>query len=107
MSLNVTENAASRVKELLASKKEEQKLRIYITGGGCSGFQYGFAFEQSPKETDTFVRSLGVEVIIDPISLQYLKGSTLDFQKNLLGSRFVVNNPNAKTTCSCGSSFST
>lgn len=105
--LNITENAINRVKDLQKSGNENKKLRVYITGGGCSGFQYGFNFEVNSNENDVHIEKLGISVVVDPISLQYLKGSTVDFQKNLLGSRFIVSNPNAKTTCSCGSSFST
>ena len=82
------------------------RLRVYITGGGCSGFSYGFAFDENLKEGDSGVNKQGVELVIDPMSYQYLMGSTVDYLEDLQGARFIVSNPNAKTTCGCGSSFS-
>ncbi len=90
--------------------KEEKnsglRLRVYITGGGCSGFSYGFTFDENLKEGDSGVYNQGVQLVIDPMSYQYLMGSTVDYLEDLQGARFIVSNPNAKTTCGCGSSFS-
>ena len=85
---------------------EGLKLRLYVSGGGCSGFQYGFTFDENLKEGDSGVNKQGVELVIDPMSYQYLMGSTVDYLEDLQGARFIVSNPNAKTTCGCGSSFS-
>jgi iron-sulfur cluster insertion protein len=82
------------------------KLRIYVSGGGCSGFQYGFTFDDNAAEDDTRVEKNGVTLIVDPMSYQYLMGAEIDYQEGLDGSRFVIKNPNATTTCGCGSSFS-
>ncbi|VFP86902.1 Iron-sulfur cluster insertion protein ErpA [Candidatus Erwinia haradaeae] len=101
-----TDSAASKVKNLLLYQKNSHlKLRVYITGGGCSGFQYGFTLDDQIHVGDITVEKLGVMLIVDPMSLQYLIGGSVDYVENLEGSRFVVKNPNAKTTCSCGSSF--
>lgn len=105
--IEFTSNAASKVKAL----KEEEgndalKLRVYITGGGCSGFQYGFNFDENVNDGDTVVETEGVQLVVDPMSIQYLLGARVDFVENLEGSRFVIDNPNASTTCGCGSSFS-
>lgn len=105
-SLIVTDAAAARVRELIAARGDEPlKLRVYVQGGGCSGFQYGFALEQDAAEDDTRVEAGGVTVLVDPLSAQYLAGSEVDFVNNLEGARFVVRNPNATTTCGCGASF--
>jgi iron-sulfur cluster insertion protein len=85
---------------------KELKLRVYVTGGGCSGFQYGFSFEDVMAEDDTAVTRDGVTVLIDSLSYQYLAGSTVDYEEGLMGSRFLITNPNASTTCGCGASFS-
>ena len=82
------------------------KLRVYITGGGCSGFQYGFTFDEKVNDDDLTIEKNGVALVVDPMSLQYLIGGTIDYVEGLQGSRFVVDNPNAVTTCGCGSSFS-
>ena len=82
------------------------KLRVYISGGGCSGFQYGFAFEEQRNEDDLVVERDGVTLLVDPLSFQYLAGAEVDYRESLQGSQFVIRNPNAKTTCGCGSSFS-
>ena len=84
----------------------ELKLRVFVTGGGCSGFQYGFSFDETQNEDDTLVQKEGISVVIDSLSYQYLVGSVLDYQEGLEGARFVVTNPNATTTCGCGASFS-
>ncbi|MDD5034570.1 MAG: iron-sulfur cluster insertion protein ErpA [Methylococcaceae bacterium] len=102
-----TRNAASKVSELIAEEgNPELKLRVYVSGGGCSGFQYGFSFEDGVSEDDTSVETDGVTLLVDPASLQYLAGAEIDYQEGLEGSRFVIKNPNASSSCSCGSSFS-
>lgn len=108
MSVNFTEAAANKVAALIAEENETSlNLRAFITGGGCSGFQYGFSFDKEIKEDDTVIRRCGVNLVIDPMSIQYLAGAEIDFQENLQGAQFVIrNNPNAQTTCGCGSSFS-
>jgi iron-sulfur cluster insertion protein len=106
-SINLSARAVRKVRELVAEEDNDNlKLRVYITGGGCSGFQYGFAFEDEVAEDDAAIEKDGVTVLIDPMSFQYLVGSEVDYTEGLEGSRFVVNNPNASTTCGCGSSFS-
>lgn len=105
--ITLTESAAEKVSNLIKEEKNPNlKLRVYVEGGGCSGFQYGFAFEQEVKEDDlTFVYH-GVTLVVDCISHQYLLGSEIDYQDDKLnGSRFIIRNPNAKGTCGCGSSF--
>ncbi|MFQ6024294.1 MAG: iron-sulfur cluster insertion protein ErpA [Acidiferrobacterales bacterium] len=105
--LNVTDSAAKKVKELLEQEDNpELKLRIFIQGGGCSGFQYGFTFDENTNEDDTRVEKDGVTVLIDPMSFQYLMGAEIDYQEGIQGAQFVLKNPNASTTCGCGSSFS-
>ncbi len=102
-----TRNAAGKVSELIAEEgNPELKLRVYVSGGGCSGFQYGFSFEEGVSEDDTAVVTEGVTLLVDPASLQYLAGAEIDYQEGLEGSRFVIKNPNASSSCSCGSSFS-
>ena len=102
-----TDNAANKVKELINEEgNEELKLRVFVTGGGCSGFQYGFTFDEETSEDDTAMQKNGVTLLIDPMSYQYLIGAEIDYQENLEGSQFVIKNPNAKSTCGCGSSFS-
>jgi iron-sulfur cluster insertion protein len=104
---NVSARAAEKVKELLEKEANScRKLRVYVTGGGCSGFQYGFEFAQDGADGDMEINSRGVQLLIDPMSFQYLMGAELDFKDDLMGSQFVINNPNATTTCGCGSSFS-
>ena len=105
--LNFTASAARKVRELIEEEKNPAlKLRVYIQGGGCSGFQYGFAFEEEQAEDDLAVDRDGVTLLVDPLSLQYLMGADIDSTENLSGAQFVIRNPNAKTTCGCGSSFS-
>jgi iron-sulfur cluster insertion protein len=102
-----TDNAAKKVKELIEEEgSPDLKLRVFVSGGGCSGFQYGFTFEDTVNEDDTQVEREGVVLLIDPMSLQYLTGAEIDYQDSLQGSQFVIRNPNATTTCGCGSSFS-
>ena len=101
-----TDSAANKVKELIAEEKNPAlMLRVFVTGGGCSGFQYGFTFEENANEDDTRVEKNGVTLLIDPLSYQYLTGAEIDYQESLQGAQFVIKNPNAKTTCGCGSSF--
>lgn len=105
--LQFTESAANKVKLLIAEEENPNlKLRVYITGGGCSGFQYGFTFDEKINEGDMTIEKQGVSLVVDPMSLQYLVGGTVDYTEGLQGARFIVTNPNAKTTCGCGSSFS-
>ena len=102
-----TDSAAAKVRQLLEEENNaDLKLRIYVAGGGCSGFQYGFTFDENAAEEDTRVVKNGVTLLIDPMSFQYLTGAEIDYQEGLDGSRFVIKNPNAVTTCGCGSSFS-
>ncbi|PLA73853.1 iron-sulfur cluster insertion protein ErpA [Hydrogenovibrio sp. SC-1] len=104
--VNFTEAAAEKVSGLIQDEgNPELKLRVYITGGGCSGFQYGFTFDESQTEDDTVVEKEGVKLMIDPMSFQYLVGAKIDYVEDLQGARFVIENPNATTTCGCGSSF--
>ncbi|MEJ2765417.1 iron-sulfur cluster insertion protein ErpA [Photobacterium sp. MCCC 1A19761] len=105
--LNFSDVAANKVKALIAEEENpELKLRVYITGGGCSGFQYGFTFDEKVNEGDTTIENSGVTLVVDPMSLQYLIGGTVDYTEGLEGSRFFIDNPNATTTCGCGASFS-
>jgi iron-sulfur cluster assembly accessory protein len=106
-SINLSARAVKKVRDLVAEEENEQlKLRVFITGGGCSGFQYGFTFDELIADDDTALETEGVTLLVDPMSLQYLVGSVVDYTEGLEGSRFVVNNPNATATCGCGSSFS-
>ena len=104
--LDFTVAAAAKVRELIAEEgNAELKLRAYIQGGGCSGFQYGFEFDENQAEDDIAIVTDGVTLLVDPLSLQYLAGATVDYSESLSGAQFVIRNPNAKTTCGCGSSF--
>jgi len=103
----ITDSAVNKVSQLKAAEGNEQlKLRLYITGGGCSGFSYGFKFDEVANDDDTLVERSGVTMLVDALSIQYLEGSSVDYKESLMGSQFVVENPNATTTCGCGSSFS-
>ncbi|WP_111642369.1 iron-sulfur cluster insertion protein ErpA [Marinimicrobium alkaliphilum] len=105
--LQVSQAALAKVKSLVEEEgNPDLMLRVYVTGGGCSGFQYGFTFDEALAEDDTIVDRDGVKVVLDAMSYPYLAGSQVDYQEGLQGARFVVNNPNATTTCGCGSSFS-
>ncbi|HEB57682.1 MAG TPA: iron-sulfur cluster insertion protein ErpA [Gammaproteobacteria bacterium] len=102
-----TDAAAAKVRSLIEEEGNENlKLRVYITGGGCSGFQYGFTFDENVQEGDTELENGGVTLLIDPMSYQYLVGAEIDYKEDLQGAQFVIRNPNATTTCGCGSSFS-
>jgi len=101
-----TPAAAGKVRQLIDEEGNDAlKLRVYIQGGGCSGFQYGFEFDEAKAEDDLAVETDGVTLLVDPLSLQYLTGAEVDYTENLQGAQFVIRNPNAKTTCGCGSSF--
>ncbi|QCI17613.1 iron-sulfur cluster insertion protein ErpA [Buchnera aphidicola (Acyrthosiphon lactucae)] len=105
--LKFTEKAIKKIKHLMEIQENNSlKLRIYIIGGGCSGFQYQFIFDSLINEDDIIITQSDISLIIDPISLQYLYGGQIDYLENLEGSKFIVSNPNAKNTCGCGSSFS-
>ncbi|MEE9422386.1 MAG: iron-sulfur cluster insertion protein ErpA [Gammaproteobacteria bacterium] len=105
--LDFSDAAAAKVKSLIAEEKNpDLKLRVFISGGGCSGFQYGFTFDEAVNDGDTEVENSGVTLLVDPMSYQYLVGATIDYKDDLEGARFVIENPNATTTCGCGSSFS-
>ncbi len=102
-----TDAAAVKVKQLIDEEgNDELMLRVFVSGGGCSGFQYGFTFDETVNEGDTQVQNQGVTLLIDPMSYQYLVGAEIDYKEDLQGSQFVIRNPNATTTCGCGSSFS-
>lgn len=105
--IELTAAAARKVRELIEEEGNPGlKLRVYISGGGCSGFQYGFEFSEGSEDDDLEVQTDGVSVVVDPVSLQYLSGAQVDYSESLHGAQFVIRNPNAKTTCGCGSSFS-
>lgn len=105
--LILTESAVQKVKALKAEEENDDlMLRVFVTGGGCSGFQYGFTFDELVADDDTTVEKDGVTALVDPMSFQYLAGAQVDYQEGLEGSRFIIDNPNADTTCGCGASFS-
>ena len=102
-----TDSAANKVKELIDEEGNPAlKLRVFVTGGGCSGFQYGFTFDEETAEDDTTMQKNGVTLLVDPMSYQYLVGAEIDYTEGLEGAQFVIKNPNATSTCGCGSSFS-
>ena len=102
-----TDSAANKVKQLIEEEgNPDLKLRVFVTGGGCSGFQYGFTFDEATNDDDTLLQKAGVTLLIYPMSLQYLMGAEIDYQDGLEGAQFVIKNPNATSTCGCGSSFS-
>ncbi|AOT07243.1 iron-sulfur cluster insertion protein ErpA [Pseudoalteromonas luteoviolacea] len=105
--IKFSDAAAARVKELISEEENpELKLRVYVTGGGCSGFQYGFTFDEKVNPGDLEIEKNGVVMVVDPMSIQYLVDGVVDYTEGLEGSRFFVSNPNATTTCGCGASFS-
>jgi iron-sulfur cluster insertion protein len=105
--IDFTDSAASKVSALIQEDGNQNlKLRIYVSGGGCSGFEYNFAFDETVNEDDTVIEKNDVALLIDAMSFQYLVGASIDYQEGLEGARFVINNPNATSTCGCGSSFS-
>jgi len=102
-----TDSAARKVQQLILEERNpDLNLRVYISGGGCSGFQYGFSFDEERAEDDIAVENDGVTLLVDPLSFQYLMGAEVDYSESLQGAQFVIRNPNASTTCGCGSSFS-
>lgn len=102
----LTEAAANKVRELLAEESDPNlKLRVFVSGGGCSGFKYGFAFDSNVEDGDLRVERSGVTLVVDPMSLQYLSGAEIDYRDDATGAQFVIRNPNATTTCGCGNSF--
>lgn len=101
-----TDAAAQKVKSLLEEEgNPELKLRVFVQGGGCSGFQYGFTFDEVTNDDDTKIDKSGVQLLVDPMSFQYLVGAEIDYKEDIEGAQFVIRNPNATTTCGCGSSF--
>lgn len=105
--MTFTEAAAAKVRRLIEEENNPAlKLRIYVSGGGCSGFQYGFTFDENGEDDDIAITNEGVTLLVDPLSYQYLMGAEVDYSENLQGAQFVIRNPNAATTCGCGSSFS-
>lgn len=105
--INITENCLIKVKDLLAEENNPNlKLRVFVQGGGCSGFQYGFTFDEDQNEDDFLVTKQSVNFLIDSMSYQYLSGASIDYKEDVMGSQFVIKNPNAQSTCGCGSSFS-
>ncbi|MHB1514072.1 iron-sulfur cluster insertion protein ErpA [Acidiferrobacter sp.] len=105
--LNFTDSAARKVKELITEENNPAlMLRVFVSGGGCSGFQYGFTFDEHANEDDARIDKAGVTLLVDPMSFQYLAGAEIDYQEGLDGAQFVIKNPQAKSTCGCGSSFS-
>jgi iron-sulfur cluster assembly protein len=105
-SLQITPTAAAKLREVMAQKGITQGgLRVFVTGGGCSGLQYGMAFEERPEDDDVVMESQGMRVYVDPVSIYYLQGSSIDYVDSLMGGGFKVENPNAQTTCGCGHSF--
>ncbi|MBT8131709.1 MAG: iron-sulfur cluster insertion protein ErpA [Gammaproteobacteria bacterium] len=102
-----TDAAARKVGQLIAEEGNDSlKLRVFISGGGCSGFQYGFTFDENVEEGDSCIEKEGVTLLVDPMSVQYLSGAEIDYKEDLEGAQFIIRNPNAATTCGCGSSFS-
>ena len=102
-----TANAATKVKQLIEEEGNNNlKLRVFVSGGGCSGFQYGFTFDETINEDDTVTEKNGVKLLVDPMSFQYLIGAEIDYQESIQGAQFVIKNPGATSTCGCGSSFS-
>ena len=106
--IQISDGAVNKILSLADSEDDTNNLnlRVYVTGGGCSGFQYGFSFDKVIDEEDTCITKDGAKLVIDSLSLQYLEGSTVDYTEDLMGSKFVITNPNATTTCGCGESFS-
>ncbi len=106
--INVSEGAASKITEILTEENKQQSgLRVFVQGGGCSGFQYGLMIEEAPGSGDKVIESNGVKLFVDPISIRYLKGAEVDFVDNVAGGGFTIKNPNARSTCGCGHSFTT
>jgi iron-sulfur cluster insertion protein len=104
--ITITENATNKVAELIQEEAEVRPLRIFVQGGGCSGFQYGFTWDNDVSEEDFVIEQQTVKFVVDAMSMQYLQGATVDYVESFEGNSFVISNPNAETTCGCGSSFS-
>lgn len=104
--LTITDKAVEALKDLLADEGNDTAVRVFVQGGGCSGFQYGFSFEDTVSKDDSIIEREGVKVCVDPLSYQYLSGASVDFEDSMMSRQFVINNPNATSTCGCGSSFS-
>jgi iron-sulfur cluster insertion protein len=104
--LTLTENAVNKIKDLLMEENNPSiKLRVFVQGGGCSGMQYGFTFDEDQTEDDFVISESGINLLVDSMSSQYLQGANIDYKEDLMGSNFAINNPNAQTSCGCGSSF--
>ena len=103
--IELSERAADKVRQLIEEEGDGLKLRVFITGGGCSGFSYGFTFDEAVADDDAVIERGGVTLVVDSLSYQYLSGSEVDYKEDLQGSQFVVSNPNAASTCGCGNSF--
>jgi iron-sulfur cluster insertion protein len=104
--VELTDSAVGKLKELIEQEgNPDLMLRVFVAGGGCSGFQYGFTFDENRQETDTVIEKGGVTILVDMMSIQYLMGANIDYKEDLEGAQFMINNPNATTTCGCGSSF--
>lgn len=104
--IEITDSAMAKISDILAEENNPKiKLRTFVQGGGCSGFSYGFTLDEEQNEDDFVIEKSGVNILIDSMSMQYLHGATIDFKDELMGSSFTINNPNATTTCGCGSSF--
>ena len=106
VSVTLSESAAKQINAIMAKQGKDRYLRVAVDGGGCSGFQYGFTFDEELQDGDTQVEKNGVTLLIDPMSIQYLMGAEIDYKEDIEGSQFIIRNPNAQTTCGCGSSFS-
>ena len=105
--IEITESAMAKISDILSEENNPRvKLRTFVQGGGCSGFSYGFTLDEEQNEDDFVIEKSGVNILVDSMSMQYLQGATIDFKDELMGSNFTINNPNATTTCGCGSSFS-
>ncbi len=103
--ITITDAAAQQIKEILSKESADARLRMFVSGGGCSGFNYGFAVEEQQNDDDFVVEQQGIQVLIDALSLQYVEGCTVDYKTSLMGNSFSIDNPNATATCGCGSSF--
>ena len=104
--INFSKKAVEKINQLVSKKPQGTFFRIAVKGGGCSGFQYGFTYDEAILDGDTEIEKLGVKLLVDPMSVQYLVGAEIDYQEDLSGAQFIIRNPNASTTCGCGSSFS-
>ncbi|NBW34155.1 MAG: iron-sulfur cluster insertion protein ErpA [Cytophagia bacterium] len=103
--IQVSERAFEQIREIMLDQNTTDALRVYVQGGGCSGFQYGFTFDENQSDDDFVVESKGIKILVDAMSMSYLEGAEIDYKEELMSSQFVIKNPNATTTCGCGSSF--